>query len=206
MRFIYQNNTPINPGIIPIGTTHLVFNYDFIQPLIPNCIPTSVTHIIFGNFFNQPLTPNCIPSSVTHITFGIRFNQPLIPNCIPSSTTHIRFGYIFNQPLTYDCIPPSIKYLYFGRDFDYKSSASEIIMNPEIEINFNATNKFYPKNRVVYLFYFGHGRTIPRVGIDMEETIVDDEQNEYMNGEKITKIRLTPKILLQSCIKSATKV
>ena len=79
-------------------------------------------------------------------------------------------------------------------------------MNPEIEINFNASSKIYPTNRVIYLFYFGHNLTIPRDGIDLEETIVDGEWNDYMGDEKITKIRLTPKFLLQSCIKSAAKI
>ena len=47
---------------------------------------------------------------------------------------------------------------------------------------------------------------ICRDGIDSEETIVDHEWNDYRMDEKITKIRLIPKNLLQSRIKSATKI
>ena len=79
-------------------------------------------------------------------------------------------------------------------------------MNPEIEINFHAYNKLYPKNRVVYLYSWCHYEIISRNNVDLEETIVDDEWNDYANGIEITKIRLTPKILFQSRIKSASKV
>ena len=146
--------------------------------------------------------------SVTHITFGSSFNQRLMPKCISNSVTHIVFGNDFSQPLTHDCISSlmGIKYLYFSSNFDYKTSAEEIIMNPEIEINFYAYNNFYPKNRVVHLFYFGHGKIIPRDDIDLEEVIVGDEWNDFMMNDAITKIRLTPKILFQSRIKSATKI
>ena len=72
--------------------------------------------------------------------------------------------------------------------YDYKLYPEEIIMNPEIEINFHACNIFYPKNRIVYLFYFCHNMAICRDGIDSEETIVDHEWNDYRMDEKITKI------------------
>ena len=182
------------------------FIYNDINPIGPSTIPIDTTHLIFGNNFNQPLTPVYIPDSVTHITFGDSFNQPLTPDCMPDSVTHIVFGVFFNQPLTRDCIPSSVKYLYFRSNFDYRTSAEEIIMNPEIEINFNAYNTLYPKNRIVHLFYFGHNQIIPRNGIDLEETIVGDEWNDYIIGRQITKIRLTPKILFQSRTKSAAKV
>ena len=116
------------------------------------------THFTFDDDFNQPLPLNYIPPSVSHVRFGHSFNQPLTPigNCIPSSVSHLVFGYEFNQPLTSNCIPFSVKYLYFRSIFDYRSSAHEIIMNPEIEINFHASNIFYPKNRVVQLYHWGH--------------------------------------------------
>ena len=157
--------------------------------------------------FNPYIIPiDAIPTGTTHLSFSHLFNEPLPPDCIPDSVTHLVFGIYFNQPLTHDCIPSSVKYLYFFMNFDYKLSTEEIIMNPEIEINFHANNKSYPKNRIVHLFYWYHNQNIPRDNMDFEETIIDCEWNDYIMDTTITKIRLTPKFLLQSCVKSASKI
>ena len=46
---------------------------------------------------------------------------------------------------------------------------------------------------------------IPRDNIDLDEYVVEDEWNDYISNWCVTKIKLIPKIILRSRIKSAKK-
>ena len=47
---------------------------------------------------------------------------------------------------------------------------------------------------------------ISRNNINQDEYVVEDEWNDYINDCSVTKIKLIPKIILQSRIKSAKKM
>ena len=80
---------------------------------------------------------------------------------------------------------------------------NEILDKIELEINHYHTNIHYDRSRIINLFILGHDNLIQRTQINSNEHVVQDERNDYINDIYVTKIKLTPKNILQSRIKSA---
>ena len=216
-------NKSLDPGTIPVNTTHLILGNCFNQQLQPKSIPVSVTHLSFGHDFNQDI--DSMLTNVTHLTFGWCFDQKLNPSTIPVSVTHLTFGWCFNQPLNSQVIPTNITRLTFGYKFNQPINFTNnnlsqlnffgnediklddtLVENIELEINYQFLNKHFNKFRIINLFAWGHFYKIPTDIIDSDKYIIEREYNDYINDDPVTKIKLIPKFILQSKIKSAKKI
>ncbi|EFA77872.1 hypothetical protein PPL_09372 [Heterostelium album PN500] len=58
---VSKPNELFEVGVIPVGTTKLVFGDEFDRQLEPNSIPSSVISIVFGANFNQPIRDGDLP-------------------------------------------------------------------------------------------------------------------------------------------------
>ena len=195
---------PLNQDSIPAGITHVTFGWNFDHQLNQHSIPSSVTHVTFGWSFNQILHQHAIPENVIHLTFGTCFNQMLNQHSIPSSVTHLTFDWDFNQPLNSLSIPINLEQLNLW-NYNCVEIDSEIIDRIKLEINYYHKNIYYDRSRIINLFGYFHNLHIPRTQINQDEFIIKDEWNDYIANRCVTKIKLIPKIIFQSKIKSAKK-
>ncbi len=220
--FIYDSNEPLKAGVIPDGTTELIFGDSFNQPLekgiIPNSvtrvtlgknfnqpleegiIPNSVTYIIFGWYFNKRLKKGDIPNSVTHIIFGFNFNHLLEEGIIPNGVTHIMFGSCFNQLFKKGVIPNSVTHLMFGWRFDqplYNIISKNIICLILFE-EYPYKNSFKNNNTLLCYYtincYMKYNKISLKNMIQIYEYINDNLTEDKLIGKVIFK-ELTEKVL-----------
>ena len=140
-------------------------------------------HLAFDWSFNQPLDLWSIPSSVSHLTFSENFNRPLLQNSVPVNLIQLNFWGSKNVEID-----------------------NEILDRINLEINYHIENFYYNKSRIINLFIYGHNNKIPRTNINMDEYVIEDEWNDYIGNNPVTKIKLIPKIIMQSRVKSAKKL
>ena len=179
-KYYYNKNEILNVDLISSNVTHLIFGWKFNQCIGNSLSSLKITHLIFGYKFNQPLQSNSIPTSVTHITFGHRFNKIIKPDIIPSSVKCLTFSQNFNKKLNVD-----------------------ITTNIDIEINIHCKNSHLNNFLVVNLFAYGHNEKIDYSHVDIDAYSFGQEYNDYIDNNRVTKIKLINKSIYRSKIKSA---
>ena len=119
--------------------------------------------------------------------------------------SHLTLGYSFDQQLNQYSIPVNLIQLNIESE-KYVEIDNEILDRIELEINYHHQNIHYHKSRIINLFTYDHNKQIPRTDINPDKYIVKDEWNDHINDYPVTKIKLIPKIIIQSRIKSAKKL
>ena len=117
---------------------------------------------------------------------------------IPSSVRRLTFDWNFNQPLNQYSIPVNLIQLNFWSN-EHVEIDNKILGRIELEINYHHTNIHYNKSGIINLFTHDHNGQIPRTNINMDEYVVKDEWNNYIDDLPVTNIKLIPKIVNEVC-------